>query len=185
MMIFLKSLISTIFSILYTLLLQKHIQSHIPNNYKVINKNKMSYNTLCPCFSSTWEQYFKILHNMHFDHVIWHHNTFCNIFVWLMSVRVCCDIIRLIWTWQQQNFNLMCFALNKTCISHHLLALFLFHRQYQPKKPHMVCGCLIFARISVQMHRYPLEDIFIYSCWLQIVQYTPTYLFSYILQVLS
>jgi hypothetical protein len=100
-----------------------------------------------------------------------------------MSLCVCCDIIRLIWTWQQQNFNLMCFALNKTCISHHLLALFLFHRQYQPKKPHMVCGCLIFARISVQMHRYPLEDIFIYSCWLQIVQYTPTYLFSYILQL--
>ena len=65
MMIFKKSLISTIFSILYALLLQKHIQSHIPNNYKVINKNKLSCNTLdCPCISSVWEQYSKILHNM-------------------------------------------------------------------------------------------------------------------------
>jgi hypothetical protein len=36
----------------------------------------MSCNTLCPCISSVWEQYFKILHNMHFDHVIWHHNAF-------------------------------------------------------------------------------------------------------------
>ena len=26
------------------------------------------------------------------------------------------------------------------------------------KKPHKVCGCLIFASISVQMQRYPLED---------------------------
>jgi hypothetical protein len=42
----------------------------IPNNNKVINKNKMSCNTLCPCISSVWEQYSKILHNMHFDHVI-------------------------------------------------------------------------------------------------------------------
>jgi hypothetical protein len=47
MMNLFKFLISTIFSILYALLLQKHIQSHIPNNYKVINKNKMSCNTLC------------------------------------------------------------------------------------------------------------------------------------------
>ena len=62
-----KTLIETIFSILYALLLQNHIQSHIPNNYKVINKNKMSCNTPCPCLSSVWEQYFKILHNMHFD----------------------------------------------------------------------------------------------------------------------
>ena len=97
----------------------------------------MSCNTLCLCISSAWEQYFKILYNMHFDHVIRHHNTFCNIFVWKMSVCVCCDIIRLIWTWQQQKFNLMCFA--KTCFSNHLVALFLFLRQYQPKKPHMVC----------------------------------------------
>jgi hypothetical protein len=37
---FFKFLISTIFSILYTLPLQKHVQSHIPNHYKVINKNK-------------------------------------------------------------------------------------------------------------------------------------------------
>jgi hypothetical protein len=37
--------------------------------------------------------FFKILHNMHFDHVIWHHNAFCNIFVWKMSLCVCCDII--------------------------------------------------------------------------------------------
>ena len=49
---------------------QKHIQSHIPNNYKVINKNKMSCNTLSPYISSVWEQYSKILHNMHFDHVV-------------------------------------------------------------------------------------------------------------------
>ena len=51
---------------------KKHVQSHIPNNYKVINKNKMSCNTLCPRISSAWEQYSKILHtyNMHFDHVI-------------------------------------------------------------------------------------------------------------------
>ena len=49
---------------------QKHIQSHIPNNYKVINKNKMSCNTLCPCISSVGEQYSRILYNMHFDHVI-------------------------------------------------------------------------------------------------------------------
>jgi hypothetical protein len=27
-----------------------------------------------------WEQYSKILYNMHFNHVIWHHNAFCNIF---------------------------------------------------------------------------------------------------------
>jgi hypothetical protein len=27
-----------------------------------------------------------------------------------------------------------------------------------PKKPHKVCGCLIFASVSVQMQRYPLED---------------------------
>jgi hypothetical protein len=46
-----------------------------------------------------WEHYSKILHNMHFDHVIWHHNEFCNIFVWKMSLCVCCDIIKLIWTW--------------------------------------------------------------------------------------
>jgi hypothetical protein len=26
------------------------------------------------------------------------------------------------------------------------------------KKPHKVYGCLIFASISVQMQRYPLED---------------------------
>ena len=94
-----KFLISTAFPILYTLLLQKHIHYHIPNNYKFINKNKMSCNTLCPCISSVWEQYFKILHNMHFDHVLWHHNALCNIFVWKMSLWVCCDIVRLIWTW--------------------------------------------------------------------------------------
>ena len=34
------------FSILYALLLLKHVQSHIPNNYKVINKK--SCNTLSP-----------------------------------------------------------------------------------------------------------------------------------------
>jgi hypothetical protein len=49
-------------------------------------------NTLCLCISSVWEQYSKILHNMHFDHVIWHHNAFCNIFVWKMSPCVCCMI---------------------------------------------------------------------------------------------
>jgi hypothetical protein len=27
-----------------------------------------------------------------------------------------------------------------------------------PRKPHKVCGCLIFASIRVQMQRYPLED---------------------------
>ena len=27
-----------------------------------------------------------------------------------------------------------------------------------PKKPHKICGCLIFASISVQMQRYPLAD---------------------------
>jgi superfamily I DNA/RNA helicase len=27
-----------------------------------------------------------------------------------------------------------------------------------PKKPHKVYGCLIFASINVQMQRYPLED---------------------------
>jgi hypothetical protein len=27
-----------------------------------------------------------------------------------------------------------------------------------PRKPHKVCGCLIFASISVQMQRYTLED---------------------------
>ena len=87
-------------SILYALLLQNHIQSHIPNNYKVINKNKKKIcNTHCPCISSVWEQYSKILHNMHFDHVIWHHNAFCYMFVWKMSLCVCCDILRLIWTW--------------------------------------------------------------------------------------
>jgi hypothetical protein len=26
------------------------------------------------------------------------------------------------------------------------------------KKPHKVCGCLIFASISAQMQRYPHED---------------------------
>ena len=142
---FLKFLISSIFSILYTLLLQKHIQSHIPNNYKVINKNKMSCNTLCSCISSAWEQYFKILHNMHFYHVIWHHNAFCNIFIWKMSVCVCCDINMLIWTWQQQKFNMMCFALksNTTCFSNHLLTLFLFLRQYQPKKPHITMSQIL------------------------------------------
>ena len=91
---FLKFLISTIFSILYALLLQKHIQSHILNNYKVINKNKMSCNTLCPCISSVEEQYSRILHNMHFDHVIWHHNAFCNISVWQMSLLVFYDTFR-------------------------------------------------------------------------------------------
>ena len=35
----------------------KHIQSHIPNNYKVINKIKMSCNTLCPCISSVGDHY--------------------------------------------------------------------------------------------------------------------------------
>jgi hypothetical protein len=99
----------------------------------------MSCNTLCPCISSAWEQYFKILHNLHFYHVIWHHNAFCNIFIWKMSVCVCCDINMLIWTWQQQKFNLMSFALksNKTCFSNHLLTLFLFLRLYQPKKRHI------------------------------------------------
>ena len=67
---FFKFLISTRFSILYALLLQKHIQSHILNNYKVINKNKMSCNTLRPCIPSVEEQYSRILHNMHVDHVI-------------------------------------------------------------------------------------------------------------------
>ena len=67
---FLKFLLSTIFSILYALLLQKHIQSHILNNYKVINKNKMSCNSLCPCIFSVEKQYPRVLHNMHFDHVI-------------------------------------------------------------------------------------------------------------------
>jgi hypothetical protein len=94
MMNFFKFLLLTIFSILYAFLLQKHIQSHIPNNHKVINKNKMSCNTLCPCISSVGEQYSRILHNMHFDHVIWHHNAFCNIFVWKMSLWVCYDIYR-------------------------------------------------------------------------------------------
>ena len=42
---------------------------------------------------------------------------------------------------------------NTTCFYNHLLALFLFLRQYQPKKPHMVCDCVIFARISVQVQR--------------------------------
>ena len=79
---FFKFLISTRFSILYALLLQKHIQSHIPNNYQVINENKTSCNTLCPCISSVGEQFSRILHNIHFDHVIWHHNVFCNIFVY-------------------------------------------------------------------------------------------------------
>jgi hypothetical protein len=37
--------------------------------------------------------------SIHFDHVIWHHNAFCNIFVWKMSLWVCCDMLRLIWTW--------------------------------------------------------------------------------------
>jgi len=45
----------------------KHVQSHIPNNNKVINKNRMSCNTLCPCISSVWEQYSKILYSIHFD----------------------------------------------------------------------------------------------------------------------
>ena len=63
-----------------------------------ITKNKMSCNTLCPYISSVWEQYSKILHNIHFDYVIWHHNAFCIIFVWKMSLWICCDIIRLIWT---------------------------------------------------------------------------------------
>ena len=58
------------------------------NNHKVINKNKMSCNTLCPCISSVWEQYSKILHNMHFDHVIWHHNAFCNLYEKCNSVSV-------------------------------------------------------------------------------------------------
>jgi hypothetical protein len=48
----------------------------------------MSCNTLCPCISSVGEQYSRILHNMHFDHVIWHHNAFCNIFVWKMSLWI-------------------------------------------------------------------------------------------------
>jgi hypothetical protein len=123
---FFKFLISTIFSILYTLLLEKHVQSHIANNYKVINKNKMSCNTLCPCIPSFWEQYSKILHNIHFDHVIWYHNAFCIIFVWKMSLWICCDIIRLIWTAANIKFNVFCLKSNKTCFSNPLLALFLF-----------------------------------------------------------
>jgi hypothetical protein len=47
--------------------------------YEVIKKKKMSCNTRCPCISSVWERYSKILHNMHFDHVIWHHNAFCHV----------------------------------------------------------------------------------------------------------
>ena len=106
----LKFVIFILFSIVYALLLQKHIQSHIPNNYKVINKNKMSCNTLlCPYLSSVWEHNSKILH-MHFNHVIWHHISFCNIFVWKMSLGVCCDILRLISKWWQQKLNLMFFA---------------------------------------------------------------------------
>ena len=46
-----------------------------------------------------WEQYSKILQSLHFVHVIWHRNVFCSIFVRKMSLWVCCDIIRLIWTW--------------------------------------------------------------------------------------
>jgi hypothetical protein len=100
MMKLLKLVISTLFSILYALLLQKHIQSHIPNNYKVINKNKMSCNTLlCPYLSSVWEHNSKILHIIHFNHVIWHYISFCNICAWKMSPWVCCDISRLISTW--------------------------------------------------------------------------------------
>ena len=45
-----------------------------------------------------------------------------------------------------------------TCFVNHMLAYFLFLRQYQPKKTHKVCGCLIFTSISVQMQRYPLEE---------------------------
>ncbi len=70
----------------------------------------MSCNILCPCISSGWEQYSKIIHNIHFDHVIWHHNAFCNIFVWKLSLLVCCDILRLSWTWFLYDFLLnLCF----------------------------------------------------------------------------
>jgi hypothetical protein len=66
--------ISTIFSILYALLLQKHIQSHIPNKYNVINKIKWgaihSVHVHVYPVLTVGEQYSKILHNMHFDHVI-------------------------------------------------------------------------------------------------------------------
>ena len=91
---------------------QPYFQYHMPfyckntfnNIFPIIIKSStkikwMSCNTLCPCIFSVWEQYFKILHNMHFDHAIWHHDAFCNIFVWKMSLCVCCDMVRLIWTW--------------------------------------------------------------------------------------
>ena len=77
----------------------------------------MSCNTLCPCISSVWEQYCKIFHNFHFDHVIWYHNAFCIIFVWKMSLWICCDIIRLIWTAANIKFNVFCLKSNKTCFS--------------------------------------------------------------------
>jgi hypothetical protein len=38
----------------------------------VIKKKKMSCNTWCPCISSVWEQYSKILHNMHFLNMPWY-----------------------------------------------------------------------------------------------------------------
>ena len=69
MMKLIKFLILTIFSLLYTLQLQNYI-AYILNNHQVINKNEMSYNILCSYISSVWEQYSKILNNMHFDHVI-------------------------------------------------------------------------------------------------------------------
>jgi hypothetical protein len=94
----------------------------------------MSCNILCPCISSVWEQYSKILHNIHFDHVIWYHNAFCINFIWKMTLWICCDIIRLIWAAANIKFDVFCLRNNKTCFSNHLLALFLFLRQYQPKK---------------------------------------------------
>jgi hypothetical protein len=57
----------TILKIWLILRIKKFLKTHsitFSNNHKVINKNKMSCNTLCPCISSVWEQYSKILHNM-------------------------------------------------------------------------------------------------------------------------
>jgi hypothetical protein len=59
----------------------------------------------------------------------------------------------------KDNFDVFCLKEQKKLVS---LAIswpnFYSLGNINPKKPHEVCGCLIFASISVQMQRYPLEN---------------------------
>jgi hypothetical protein len=78
---------------MYNVLIKQYKAIESSFNWKLCSrnmviKNKMSCNTLCSCIFSVWEQYSKILHNIHFDHVIWYHNAFCINFVWKMSLWI-------------------------------------------------------------------------------------------------